>query len=176
MIAGIPGKVPLYATLSGAAVLGENFAGAGELLYRAAGGNWTAALGSIVEASLGYYDYVPTAAEVVGPWFQIRISGVCDEYVWKEDVELDTMVARVLGLNHENALMDGGAGVLTGPTYSAKKVLLSARVRVFEDAAALALASAGAANGADGEIYRYTVTGEDTGAGLAKSFKIARAL
>lgn len=89
---------------------------------------------------------------------------------------LGVQLARVLGLNHENALLDGGAGVVTGPTYSAKKVMLSGRLRVFADAAALAAATAGAANGADGEIYRYTVTGEDTGAGLAKSFKIARGL
>jgi hypothetical protein len=84
-------------------------------------------------------------------------------------------VARALGLLHDNAMVDGGAGQAQ-PTYSADKVLLSARVRVFASSAALAAAALGAADGASGEIYRYTVTGEDTGTGLMKSFKLARGL
>lgn len=78
-----------------------------------------------------------------------------------------TQIARALGLVHENAMVDN-------TVHSAGK-LTSARVRVFANAAALASAVAGHADGADSEVYRYTITTTYSGADLA-THKIAKAL
>jgi hypothetical protein len=74
---------------------------------------------------------------------------------------LDTVLADLLaigGLLHRNAMVDGGAGQ-TGPSYDANGNMLVGRVRVFTDAAGLAAATLGAADDADGEVYRFTLTG-----------------
>ncbi len=91
-------SVPLHAMLDGNPVLSEDFSGAGELEYRAHDGAWVAALGTIAEAGgvgngKGYYDYTPDPSEEVSPWWQVKISGVCDEYVWKEDALSSTTIA-----------------------------------------------------------------------------------
>jgi hypothetical protein len=60
--------------------------------------------------------------------------------------------------------------------YSAKKVLTSARTRVFASEVALAAAGAGNANGADGEVERWRWTAVDPGTGLATSWKLVQEL
>ena len=74
---------------------------------------------------------------------------------------LDAIAADLLaigGLLHRNSMVDGGAGQ-PGPSYDANGNLLSARVRVFINAAALASATLGAADDVDEEVYRFTLTG-----------------
>jgi hypothetical protein len=78
---------PLYAVLGGAAVTGETFNGAGEIEVSINGAAWQAAGGAVAEMSLGYYDYVPSSAEVAAPgWLAVKITTVCDEYVIRVDV------------------------------------------------------------------------------------------
>ncbi len=68
-------------------VTGEDFSGAGELEISVGGDAFTAALGSVVEIAAGYYYYMATAGDAsVGPWIAIKISGVCQEFTFREDV------------------------------------------------------------------------------------------
>lgn len=91
------------------------------------------------------------------------------------DVEsaLRDYAERILGLLHENTLVDGGAGV-PNAVHSGGK-LTSARIRRFSDAATLAAATAGAADGADGEDFRWTLTSTYSGSDLG-THKIAKVL
>lgn len=102
---------------------------------------------------------------LVVPWdpYSATSLGLTDLSTSKTNIE------RVLGLLHENAMVDN-------VVYGAQNIITSARVRVFADAAALAAAVAGHANGADGEVFRYTITGVDAGSGQFTSHKISRAL
>lgn len=79
---------PLHAVDGdGNPVLGEDFSGAGELEIKVADGAFAAALGTIVETGSGYYYYLATAADaLVGPWIEIKIAGVCQEFTLREDV------------------------------------------------------------------------------------------
>lgn len=82
-------------------------------------------------------------------------------------IALQAAVARVLGLAHENAMLDNH-------TYSAGK-LTGARLRVFADATALGAAVAGHADGTDSETQRYTIAVTYSGNDVA-TYKITRAL
>lgn len=191
--------IPFY-DANGALVTGLNFAGAGEtaVFNLDALAFADTASDAVEAAATGMYYVQLSQAETNHPTFlivRLRKATYSDQFfiVPIDDTTIDTVaaavtaiaaaitalgvsVARVLGLLHENAMLDGGAGVLTGPTYSDNNVLESARLRVFANAAALAAATEGAANGADGEIYRYAITGADNGDGLAASFQIAKEL
>jgi len=81
---------PLHAVDGdGNPVLGEDFSGAGELEIKVGGGAFATALGTIVETGSGYYYYLATAADaLVGPWIEIKIAGVCQEFTLREDVKL----------------------------------------------------------------------------------------
>ena len=74
----------------------------------------------------------------------------------------------IAGLLHRNAMIDN-------VVHDGNGFMTSARLRVFSDAAALAAASAGAADNADGEISRYTLTGTAT-SNLLSSFKVGKTL
>lgn len=102
---------------------------------------------------------------LVVPWdpYSATSLGLTDLSTSKTNLE------RVLGLLHENAMVDS-------VVYGGQNVITSARVRVFANAAALAAAGAGNANGADGEVFRYTITGFDAGSGQFTSHKISRGL
>lgn len=72
---------------SGNPVLGEDFSGPGELEISVAGADFGAASGTIVEIGDGYYYYEATQTEAsTGPWIAIKISGVCVEFTFEEDV------------------------------------------------------------------------------------------
>lgn len=71
---------------------------------------------------------------------------------------------RVLALQHRHTMLDNFV-------YGANNVVTSVRKRIFADAAALAAATPGAGNGADGEVKRYTCTAVDAGSGQISSFK-----
>lgn len=89
----------------------------------------------------------------------------------------DALAAELIaigGLLHRNAMIDGGSGQL-GPSYDANGNLLTGRVRVFADQADLAAATLGAADDADGEVYRYTLTGTVASQKMA-SFKARQVL
>jgi hypothetical protein len=79
---------PLHAVdESGDPVLGEDFGGMGELEISVGGATFVAALGSTTEIGNGYYYYNGTAGDaLVGPWVEIKISGVCVEFTLREDV------------------------------------------------------------------------------------------
>lgn len=76
---------------------------------------------------------------------------------------------RIIGLLQDNSMIDN-------ITFGSNNIITLARVRVFADAAALASAVPGHANGADGEIYRYTITAVDAGSGQFTSFNKSRSL
>lgn len=75
----------------------------------------------------------------------------------------------MLGLFQGNSMIDN-------TVYGAQSLLTSARLRVFADATALGAAVAGAANNANGEIFRFTITSVDAGAGQFTSYKLTRNL
>lgn len=91
-----------------------------------------------------------------------------DNFLDTEIAQIADDVADVAGLLHRNSMVDN--------TTYVSNFLISARIRVFANAAALASATPGAANGANGEIRRYTLTGIDEGGGKVGSFKISRDL
>lgn len=77
-------------------------------------------------------------------------------------------LTRVLGILHENSRDDNHA-------YDVNSNLTSCRKRVFASAAACTASTVGAANNADSEVARYTLTFAYT-AGLCSSFKWVRDL
>lgn len=120
----------------------------------------------------GHYYYETTQAELsdigVGTLY-VTATG-CEPRDVEFAVEHDPYgegVARLLGLTHENSMIDNV--VTTGGNMTA------ARIRVFDDAAALGAASAGAADDADGETQRYLVTAAYSGSDLT-SYQIVRDL
>lgn len=96
-------------------------------------------------------------------------------YIDTEITALQADVTRLLGLHLQNSVLDGGSGV-ANVQYSAKKVLTSARRRVFASRALALAAAKGALNNADGEIARYVMTGEDDGTGKMKNFTFVQEL
>jgi hypothetical protein len=84
-----------------------------------------------------------------------------------DDIQL--RCTRIAGLLHENAMVDQ-------VTYGSGALAVIFRVRIFADAAALAAAVPGHANGADGEIARYSGSCVDAGSGQFSSFKVQRTL
>jgi hypothetical protein len=79
-------------------------------------------------------------------------------------------MVRVLGLTQDNFMLDE-------QTYDSEGLLLTGRVRIFASAGALAAASAGNADNADGEIARYNI-GPVVAAtpGRPTDFRVAREL
>ncbi len=67
-------------------------------------------------------------------------------------------------------------GKLDKTVYNASKFLTSGRWRVFANKAAADAAVDGHADNADGEVYRFLVTGVDEGDGTVKTFELARDL
>jgi hypothetical protein len=82
---------------------------------------------------------------------------------------LDAYGLRLLGLTNENAMIDN-------ITWGSNNLIVLGRVRVFADAAALAAAVPGHANGADSELYRYSISCVDIGSGQYSSYKLSRQL
>lgn len=66
-------------------------------------------------------------------------------------------ITRLLGLHHDNSVTDGGFGFPSIQRDSGKR-LLTLRRRVFASKAAAIAATLGAADNADGEIFRYIAT------------------
>lgn len=80
---------PLFAGLSDTPVTGEVFDGAGELEISINGATWIAATGRITELSEGYYYYTPDVLEIGSHgWIAIKIDGVCDQFVLREDISI----------------------------------------------------------------------------------------
>ncbi len=78
-------------------------------------------------------------------------------------------IARILGLAQDNYMLDN-------TSYDANGLLLTGRVRVFASAVALAAATDGAADGADSEIARYSVTTIAAVSGQADDYRFEREL
>lgn len=74
---------------NGAPVLGEDFAGAGELEQQIDGGAFGASAGVLGEIGNGYYYLeVPEAdAAAAQLWIAAKLAIVCEEFVFREDVE-----------------------------------------------------------------------------------------
>jgi hypothetical protein len=80
------------------------------------------------------------------------------------------LLQQLKGLANGNAVVDGGSGVTTGPTYDSAGMMTAARLRVFDSAAHAAAATAGgnetgclatytiAASGANGRMTLYRTT------------------
>ncbi len=71
---------------SGDAVTGATFAGAGELELMPAGEAFGAAAGTIGEIGSSWYYYEAALEDAVGPWFAVKLAGVCEEFAYQEDV------------------------------------------------------------------------------------------
>lgn len=80
---------------------------------------------------------------------------------------VSSAITRLLGLAHDNAMVDECV-------YSSGK-LTSSRIRVFANAAALAAAAPGEADGADSEIARYVTAAAYSGDDLI-SYELTRQL
>lgn len=111
------------------------------------------------------YNGTTKVATVNRAWAQNP--GVGTDFVILPSV--DAGVYRLLGLLHHNSRLDN-------TTYAANGLMTSARLRVFATAAACTAAVDGAADGADGEVQRYTLTTVDEGDGRVLSFRITEAL
>jgi len=165
---------------------------------------WTNVLiANITEWGLGQYEYQPTATDTatagaVGVRAKTSLSSL--EVQWDRvvasataasiaDAVLDealsghvaagsvgaafaTILADLIdigGLLHKNSMVDN-------TTHINGSVLATGRLRVFTNAAALSAATPGAANDADGEIRRYTITGTQDGNGRMATFDLERTL
>lgn len=172
--------------LDGQLLKNQTFTGAsGEVqVYRSTTNDWVNASGNAFELgganTSGVYGYVFSQAEtnyasligvrlVKSPYATVTVWLSVDDR--RDAVELQTALIRLLGLHRENSVMDGGPGI-ESVQYEAG-VLISARVRVFADKATALSAALGAANGANGEIYRYLVSATVDGS-LAESFRLVR--
>jgi hypothetical protein len=79
-----------------------------------------------------------------------------------------TNIARLLGLHHENSLLDQ-------QVYTTNGRLASARLRMYDSAASLAAASATSpAGGTAGLLYTWTVSATYDPSNQSKTFQIAR--
>ena len=121
------------------------------------------AAGTVTEMSLGWYKMVFAAADLdtLGP-LAIELSGeagVDTLHTTVEVVHHDPYadIAIIKGLSQGNIVIDGGDGVLTGPTYDASGMMTAGRIRVFVTAAAAEAATAGQAAGAGGELAAFTI-------------------
>lgn len=185
----VAAPVPFFDN-SGQLATGLTFlTGSGEVeVYRSSTNTFVAATNNAYElADSGCYALQLTQAEtnydsLLG--VKLKKSGYPDQFFWipidtaaasQDLAAIEELLARNNGLLHGNSMIDGGVGA-TQPTYSAKGLLTGARVRVFASAGDLALATKGAADDADGEIYRYTITGEDNGLGKMASYKMSEDL
>ena len=83
---------PLHAVDgAGDPVLGEDFSGLDEMLIMVAGGAWSVPTGTMVEIGDGYYYYQAALGDTsTRPWVAIRIAGVCQEFVMRENVTTTT--------------------------------------------------------------------------------------
>lgn len=80
-----------------------------------------------------------------------------------------TNIARLLGLHHENSLLDQ-------QVYNTNGRLTTARLRMYDSAASLAAASATSpAGGTAGLLYTWTVSASYDSSNQSKTFQIARA-
>lgn len=79
-----------------------------------------------------------------------------------------TNIARLLGLHHENSLLDQ-------QVYTANGRLSAARLRMYNSAAALAAASATSPNGGtDGLLYTWSISATYDVSNQSRTFQIAR--
>ena len=104
-------------------------------------------------------------ANIGSPTTTVNLSGT----TVKDATDASTGITRLLGLAHENARDDNHA-------YDSNNDLTSCRKRVFASQAAASASTAGAANGADGEVARYTLTFVYSAAGKLSSFLWVRNL
>ena len=80
-----------------------------------------------------------------------------------------TNITRLLGLHHENSLLDQ-------QIYTGNGRLATARLRMYDSAASLAAASATSpAGGTAGLLYTWTISATYDGSNQSKTFQIARA-
>ena len=78
--------------------------------------------------------------------------------------DLAAMLARILGLVHENAFIDN-------TTYDSAAMLLTARVRIFETKAEAQAATDG---GAEPALATYTIDAEYEGPGKMKQYRMVK--
>lgn len=84
-------------------------------------------------------------------------------------VTVNTKLDVLAGLMHQNGRVDN-------TTYAASGFMTSARLRVFASAAACNAATDGAADGADGETMRFTITSVEEGTARVLSYRLTRVL
>ena len=128
----------------------------------------TDAAGAVTESGEGLYYYTADASEITALGF------VVVRLVAKAGVSRDGIAVEPITL--PDGLHRAPNSILDNATYNTRKFLTGARVRIFASHAAYAAAVVGHADGADGEIYRFTYTGADRGDGVAASFGIDQVL
>lgn len=91
-------------------------------------------------------------------------------------VAVDPAFSLVAGLMQMNAVIDGGAGQ-SNVVYSALGLPITQRIRCFATAAQKDAATFGAADDADGEVFRFLATASDIGVSLPRmgTFSMGRA-
>jgi hypothetical protein len=133
-------------------------------------------LSAIGAAQLAIEDHVDAELFGTGGSISDSINAARDDvksHVDSTTATLTTLINRLLGLHGDNSLLDGGAG--SPALVYLNGLLVGARVRVFASSAALAAATAGAADNADGEVFRWNVTGTNA-SGLSATLRRSRAL
>ena len=188
-VTGIGGAVTIKVAKAGDNTLGAGGAGTvlTEVTSGASGGGYRLTFDAADIDTPGWLHYEITHASIVPVYDAVyvrpalRPTDVADNFLTANKLDPDVttelqsglataaQVNRVLFLMHENSMIDN-------VSYGAQGVITSARVRGFASAGALAAATPGNADNADGETFRAPVSAVDAGSGQFSSYKIARSL
>lgn len=171
---GAQAEIEFSLTDASGPVTGKSWS-TGELKLRLPGGTFSnATVANIVEYGLGKYALQLTAAETatagkaaVSP----NVTGVYENnQAFTETISLIGQKLDIIaGLLHLNSRLDN-------ITYNGSGLMTAARLRVFASAAAANSATAGAADNADSEVYRFLIAGVDDGSGALGNYKLTKVL
>lgn len=189
---GLEAALPfsLVSSIDGSPKLGHtwNDIGGGftdELMIRLPGGVGfdEATISQIAELGGGDYEYRMSGFETVlagKVYYYCNVTNYDVQRRWEDILNVassitSTVAALQASVDVIAALLHLN-GKLDNTTYNANQLMTAARLRVFASAAACNAASDGAADNADGEVYRFTITGVDEGDGNLLSYKLVRVL
>lgn len=171
---GAQAEITFSLTVAGSPVTGKVWS-TGELKLRLPGGTYAnATVANIVEYGLGKYAVQLTSSETANPGvaaIEVNVAGAHETgQAWTETISvLGQKIDIIAGLLHQNSRLDN-------ITYNGAGLMTAARLRVFASAAACNAATAGAADNADSETYRFLIAGVDDGSGKLGNYKLTRVL
>ncbi len=169
-------SIYLVDSTTGAPVDSLTFAGA-EMQVNKNGAGWVNAAGTISEDGgagngAGNYTYQLTVGDTdTEGSIKLKVDKTgTNVYIYETDIyDVEPEIEIILGMLHLNSKLD-----LT--VFNVNGLMTSARLRVFEDATACDASTLDAADDADGEIYRFTITAVEQGTARVASYKMTRAL